>query len=144
MALTAGRKLEFVGSQQEISPKLAASDTYFLGALLCYDANGYAAVPTDIAASFPAGIVKGYYEGGGGGDDAFVVAASTFPRAVLERGRVWLPFSGAAQADVGEIFYMADDGTLTQTAGSKTVGLVALDFKTGVLLFDLTAPDRIA
>lgn len=142
-ALTAPRVLEFQGQQEEISPKLAASDTYYKGGLLCFDANGYAAAPTDAAALFPAGILTGFYEGGER-DDAFVVAAATYPRAVLKRGKVWLPFSGAAQADVGEIFYIADDGTLTQTAGSKTVGLVALDFKTGYLLFDLRYADRIA
>lgn len=141
-ALTASRTLEFVGEQDEISPKVAASDTYYKGALLCYDANGYAAVPTDAAALFPAGIVTGVFEGGNR-DDAYEVG-STAVRAVLKRGKVWLPFSGAAQTNVGEVFYIADDGTLTQTAGSKTVGLVALDFKTGYLLFDLRMADRIA
>lgn len=143
MALTAGRKLEFVGAQDEISPTFLASDTYYEGALLILDAAGYASVPTDTAALPIAGIVKGYYEGGGGGDDAFVMP-STAVRGVIMRGRVWLPFSGAAQSDVGEFFYAADDGTLTQTASSKTVAIVALDFKTGYLLFDLRYQDRIA
>lgn len=142
MALSAARKLEFHGEQDEISPVLAASDTYYEGALLCFDANGYAAVPTDAAALFPAGIVTGIYEGGI--RDTAYAMGSTAERGVLKRGKVWLPFSGAAQSDVGEIFYIADDGTLTQTAGSKTVGLVALDFKTGYLLFDLRYADRIA
>lgn len=142
MALSARVFREFVGEQDEISPKFAASDTYYKGAILCYDANGYAAVPTDAAALFPAGIVAGIYEGGIH-DDAYAMG-STAMRGVLKRGKVWLPFSGAAQTNVGEIFYIADDGTLTQTAGSKTVGLVALDFKTGYLLFDLRYADRIA
>lgn len=142
-ALTASRTLEFVGDQDEISPKVAASDTYYKGSLLCYDTSGYAAAPSDAAALFPAGIVTGAYEGGVR-DDAYVVGSGENPRARLKRGKVWLPFSGAAQSNVGEIFYIADDGTLTQTAGSKTVGLVALDFKTGYLLFDLRYADRIA
>lgn len=142
-ALTAARQLEFVGAQEEISPKVAASDVYYKGALLVFDADGYAAAPSDTAALFPAGIVTGIYDDGDR-SDAKSVGSSDHPRARLLRGKVWLPFSGAAQADVGEIFYIADDGTLTQTAGSKTVGLVALDFKTGYLLFDLRYADRIA
>ncbi len=140
--LTAPRTLEFVGAQDEISPKLAASDTYYKGMLLC-TISGYAADPTDTAALFIAGIVTGDFEGGVR-DDAYVVAAATYPRARLLRGKVWLPFSGAAQTDVGLVFYVADSGTLTKTAGSKTVGLVALDFKAGYLLFDLRQYDRIA
>jgi hypothetical protein len=141
MALSAARVLEFVGEQDEISPKVKASVAYYKGALLCYDADGLATVPTDAAALFPAGIVTGKYEGGTS-DDAYTPAADV--RAVLKRGKVWLAFSGAAQSDVGEIFYIADDGTLTQTAGIKTVGLVALDFKTGYLMFDIRYADRIA
>jgi hypothetical protein len=142
MALSARVNREFVGDQDEIFPLFAANDTYYRGAILCYDANGYAAVPTDAAALFPAGIVAGEYADGTR-DDAYAMGA-TAVRGKLYRGKVWLPFSGAAQSDVGEIFYIADDGTLTQTAGNKTVGLVALDFKTGYLLFDLRYADRIA
>jgi hypothetical protein len=136
MALTAAIEREFVGVQDIISPKLAASDTYYKGAILCFDTDGYAAVPTDAAGLYPAGIVTGVYEAGVK-DDAYVVASATYPRAELKRGKVWLPFSGAAQSDVGELFYVSDDGTLTQTAGSKSIAIVAIDFKTGYLLFDL-------
>jgi hypothetical protein len=134
MALTAAIDREFVGVQDIISPIVAASDIYYKGAILIYDANGYAAVPTDTASLYPAGIVTGVYEGGVK-DDAY--SAATAVRAELKRGKVWIPFSGAAQSDVGELFYISDDATLTQTAGSKSIAIVALDFKTGYLLFDL-------
>ena len=143
MALSAAIDREFVGVQDVISPKVTGNDTYYKGAILCYDADGYAGVPSDTAALFPAGIVTGEYEGGVK-DYAYAVASGAHPRAVLRRGLVWLPFATAAQSDVGELFYISDDGTLTQTAGSKTVALVALDFKTGSLLFDLRTADRIA
>jgi hypothetical protein len=140
--LTAARKLEYHGEQDEISPKFAASDTYYEGALLCFDASGFAAAPSDAADLFPAGIVVGVYENG---ERNYAYAmGSTALRGTLKRGKVWLPFSGAAQSDVGEHFYIADDQTLTQTAGSKTVSIVALDFKSGYLLFDLRFADRIA
>jgi hypothetical protein len=143
MALSAAVNREFVGEFEEIAPKVTGNDTYYKGAILCFDSDGYAGVPSDTAALFIAGIVSGQYEGGVR-DDTYAVASGSHPRAVLKRGKVWLPFSGAAQSDVGEIFYVSDDGTLTQTAGSKTVGLVALDFKTGYLLFDIRQYDRIA
>lgn len=140
--LSTPRILEWVGPVEEISPKVKASVTYYKGGLLTYDSDGYATKPTDAAAQFPAGIVEGDYQDGVR-DDAYAVG-STAVRAVLRRGKVWLPFSGAAITNVGEVFYIADDQTLTQTAGSKTVGLIALDFKTGYLLFDLRNYDRIA
>lgn len=143
MALSAAVFREFVGAPELIEPRVTGNDTYYKGAILCFDTDGYAGVPSDAAALFIAGIVTGEYEGGVM-NSAYAVASGSHPRAVLARGKVWLPFSGAAQSDVGEIFYVADDGTLTQTAGNKTVGLVALDFKTGYLLFDLRAQDRIA
>lgn len=139
--LTAPRELEFVGQQDEISPKVAASDTYYKGGIYVYT-SGYAAAPTDAANLEAAGVCSGIYEGGER-DDAKVVG-TTPVRCVFRRGKVWLPVSGAAITDVGVIHYIADDQTMTKTAGNKTVGYRALDFKTGYLLFDLRHPDRIA
>lgn len=142
-AMTASRILDFVGQQDEVSPRVAPNATYFKGGLLVFNAAGYAAAPSDAAALFPAGIVTTEWEDGDRVDEK-VVAAGESPRARLKRGKVWLPVSGATQDNVGKLFYIADDQTLTQTAGSKTVGLVALDFKPGHLFFDLRTFDRIA
>jgi len=133
-ALTDARYLEFVGHQDEISPRVASGASYYKGALLVYDANGLAAQPSDAAGLYPAGIITGQYEDGDRVDEK---AATTTVRARIFRGKVWLPFAGAAQTDVGKKFYIADDQTLTKTAGTKTVAIVALDFKPGYLLFDL-------
>jgi hypothetical protein len=144
-ALAAATLRKFHGQQDEISPKLAASDTYYQGAILTFNADGFAAVPTDAAAQFPAGIVSGIYEDGTR-DNAYAVGAGVNPRGILYRGKVWLPLGSAAQTDVGELAYIADDGTLTQTAGSKTVGLVILDVDAtnALVLVDLRTYDRIA
>ena len=139
--LTASRALEFVGEQEEYSPKVTASVTYYKGGILVFT-SGYAAKPTDAAALYPAGIVTGFYEGGDR-DDALAVG-TTSARAKLKRGKVWLPFTGAAQTDVGVLFYLADDQTLTKTAGNKTVAFVAEDFKTGYVLIDLRKPIKAA
>ena len=143
MALSAAITREFEGVYEVIEPKAAASDIYYKGAILCYDSNGYVAVPSDTAALAVAGIYSGKAEDGVN-DNAYSVAASTYPRLALIRGKTWMPYSSAAQARCGEIFYVSDDGTMTQTAGSKTVGYYALDFKTGYMLFDFRVPDRIA
>jgi hypothetical protein len=128
------RLVEFVGEQEEISPKVAASKTYYKGTVLVYT-SGYADKPTDAATLYAAGVVTGFFQDGIR-DDAYVVG-TTQVRATLKRGKVWLPFSGAAQTDVGLIFYLADDQTITKTAGSKTIGFPALDFKAGFVLLDL-------
>jgi hypothetical protein len=129
-ALSAPTTRKFEGHQEEISPRVAASDTYYKGAVLCYNSDGYAAVPSDTAALHPAGIVTGQYEGGESEDEK-VVGSGENPRAVLRRGKVWLPLGSAAQTDVGELVYIADDGTLTQTSGSKTVAAPVLDVDVG-------------
>jgi hypothetical protein len=139
-ALSAPTTRKFEGPTNQISPRVAASDTYYRGAILCFAASGLAAVPTDAAALFPAGIVTGEFEGGER-DYSKVVGSGETPRAVLDRGKVWLPLASAAQTDVGEYAYIADDGTLTQTAGTKTVVLVILDvdIDNGLVLVDLDA-----
>jgi hypothetical protein len=140
--LSASRNLEFVGEQEECSPKVTASVTYYKGGVLVLKpTTGYAAKPTDAANEEIAGIVTGVYEGGVR-DDALAVGTTQI-RAVLKKGKVWLPVSGCAQTDVGVIHYASEDQTWTKTAGTKTVGYRALDFKTGFLLFDLRKPDRI-
>lgn len=143
MALTAARFLEFEGQPEFIEPKCAGNDTFYRGAILVFDANGYANVPSDAANLSVAGVYTGKAEGGIS-DDAYAVASGSYPRLKLARGKTWVPVTGCAQSDVDEIWYVSDDGTMTQTAGSKTVGYRALDFKTGYLLFDFRVPDRIA
>lgn len=143
MALTGKRELEYVGDQDVLPLLLADSDTYYAGGLLIVDANGAAGVPSDTASLIIMGINTGKYDDGDS-VDAKVIGGSNTVKATFKRGKVWLPFSGAAQSDVGEYFYVSADDTLTQTAGSKTVALTALGFKTGHLLFDLRAYDRIA
>lgn len=143
MALTADRKLTFKGDQDAVDLLFADSDIYYAGGLYIVDADGKAAVPSDTADLIPIGIFTGVSDAGDR-TDALTIGASNTVKGEFKRGKVWLPFSGAAQSDVGEIFYISADDTLTQAAGSKTVGLRAIGFKTGHLLFDLRFYDRIA
>ena len=143
MALTAERKLEYRGQQDVLDLLFADSDIYYAGGLYIIDADGKAAVPSDTADLVPMGIFTGETDDGDR-VDAKTIAASNTLKGKFKRGKVWLAFSGAAQSDVGEIFYISADDTLTQTAGSKTVGLRAIGFKTGFVLVDLRFYDRIA
>ncbi len=143
MSLSAARVFTFVGKQQEMEPLLTVSVTYYKGGLLVLKpTTGYAAKPTDTANEEVAGILSGVYQDGVR-DDAYAVG-SVAVRAKLFKGKVWFPVSGAAITEVGKIYYASADDTMTSTAGSKTVGYRALDFKTGYLLFDFAQPDRIA
>lgn len=134
MALSAATKREFVGDREILSIATAGNDTYYEGALLHIDTDGYADVPSDTAAC----PVLGVYSGRQG--QSFAVASGSHDRIEVIRGKCWVAFSGAAQSDVGELFYLSDDNTLTQTAGSKTWGLLALDYKSGYVLVDFANP----
>lgn len=134
MALTAKVKREFKGMPEVLDLATAGNDTYYEGALLHMDADGYADVPSDTAALPPLGV----YSGRQGG--AFAVASGSHDTIEVLLGMVWVAFSGAAQSDVGELFFLSDDNTLTQTAGSKTWGLLCIGFKTGYVLVDFRSP----
>jgi hypothetical protein len=134
--LTSKRLLEWVGEVDEISPRCTNSTTFYKGGLLTFNSSGFADKPTDASSQYVAGIFAGQTEGGCR-DDAFVTLSGENPRIRLLRGMVWLPFSGATQSNVGEIFFIEDDQTITKTAGTRNVKLIAIDFKPGFLLFDI-------
>lgn len=143
MSLSAKRILEHEGPGEYIEPKCAGNDTYYHGAILAFDSNGYVAPPTDAAAIYGAGIYDGKAEDGVD-DYAYAVASGSHPRLRIRRGKTWIPFSGAVQSDCGELVYLADDETVTQTAGSKTIAYTVLDFKTGYVLIDFRNPIKVS
>lgn len=143
MALTKKTILEFENPTEKTSGLVNGNDTYYLNAMLVFDGStGYLTVPSDAAALEVAGVYDGNNDDGV--DNEYVVASGQHPRVGLKLGKVWIPFSGAAQTDVGDIMYVADDETLTKTAGSKTIGYRALDFKTGFIQIDLRKPIKLS
>ncbi|HUW34104.1 MAG TPA: hypothetical protein VM223_21055 [Planctomycetota bacterium] len=130
MALTAAVKRTIVGESQIVSIASNGDDTYYEGALLVIDANGYLNVPAGAATDIPAGAYTGRQ------GQALAVASGSHDELEMERGLVWVPFSGAAQGDVGELFYPSDDSTMTQTAGSMKYAVMCVGFKTGYVLLD--------
>jgi len=139
MALTAATTREFEGEIELHEAACAGNDIFYRGALLMYDSNGYAAVPSDSADLYFAGMYTGK-AADGVSDYAYSVAASTYPKLQLAIGKIWVAFSGAAQSDVGELFYVSDDNTLTQTAGSKNIAYLCVGYKSGYVLIDFRHP----
>lgn len=142
MALTARVIKEFVGEQDEISILLADSDTYYAGGIVC-NSSGKGAFIAAVAENQAAlGILTGEYDDGDR-VEAKVIGASNTIKAKIKRGKVWLPHSGAAQTDVGGLFTPDSDNSMADVPATVTkryIGYMALDYKSGYLLFDLRNP----
>jgi hypothetical protein len=89
------------------------------------------------------GILTGEYSDGDR-MDAKVIGSSNTVKAVVKRGKVWLPHSSAAQSDVGALFVPDSDNSMADvptTATKRYYAYVALDFDSSKgLLFDLRNP----
>ena len=144
MALTARVAREFEGNQDEISGVFADSDTYYAGAILAYS-GGKLAVAATAESQAIAGIFTGICDDGDR-VDAKVISTSNTVKGVVKRGKVWLPHTGAAITDVGKLFVNSSDDAMVDapaTATNQYFAYMALEFKTGYLLFDLRCPIAI-
>ena len=130
MALSADRIYEVQGNTEQLEVLLTQNDIYYKGAIIeLTAAGGLAVVATDAAGQgSTAGIMTEHIE---------VASGVTTKKGVIEIGKVWIPFSGAAQSDVGDYVYASDDGTIAKTAVNADPIGVAVGFKTGYLLVDL-------
>jgi hypothetical protein len=133
MAITTQREINTVGLVDRLAGVPKASEVLVKGSLVVIDA-GYFAKPTDAANKYPVGIYEGVECEPG--NDSYTAPSSGMPTVTVARGKIWVPFTGAAQADVGLLFYLADNGTVTKTAGSKTWSVPAVGFKAGYVLLD--------
>jgi len=138
MALSAGTTYETVGPMVRVSGAAKASDTYYKGAMLSFDADGYLAVPSDAANVVPAGVYTGH--GIDPGDEGLEVGAGENPTIEVERGLVWIAHTGAAQTDVGATFFLTDDDTLADSASSANWEVLCVGYKSGYLLIDFAHP----
>lgn len=141
MALTGKVTRTYVGEQDEISGVFTDSDSYFAGGILSFVSGKLKNAATAESQAI-AGIFTGTCDDGDRVDEK-VIAASNTVRGVVKRGKVWLPNTGAAITDVGGFFVASNDDAMVDapaTATNEYVAYVALDFKTGYLLFDLRAP----
>ena len=141
MALSAAVTRTYVGTQDEISGVFADSDTYYAGAILAFS-SGKLTVAATAATQAIAGIFTGKCDDGDS-VDAKEISTSNTVKGVVKRGKVWLPHASAAQADVGGFFVNSSDDAMVDapaTAAAEYVAYIALDYKSGYLLFDLRSP----
>lgn len=136
MAITARRVYEYLaGTEFRLRGLAAASTTFYRGQLLCINsATGALTTPSDAANLRPVGFYTGH--GIDPGDDSLVTGSSGMPEIEALTGLLWIPFASAAQTDVGDWFYFADNGTVTKTAGSKTWAVQCLGYRAGYVLLD--------
>lgn len=143
MALTAKVEREFVGAQDEISVHLKDSDIYYAGGILVETAGEGSFIASADENQMIFGILTGVYSDGDR-VDAKTIGASNTVKAVVKRGKVWLPHASAAQTDVGALFVPDSDNSMADvptTANKRYVGYYALDYDTNKgLLFDLRNP----
>jgi hypothetical protein len=126
MALTADRNYETVGPTVILEIEAGAADTLYRGAIVNIGTDGYIKVAADVASEVPAGVVVKQHVSDG----------TAHAKVAVERGKVWLPHTGAAQADVGALFYATADDTLADSASNVTAAGLCLGWKTGYLLID--------
>ena len=107
MAFAKDTPYEVQGVSELLRVLLTPSVTYYKGCILQLTAAGGLAIKAgDVAAQ---GGTSGVLTEG-------VVVGSTSVYASIERGRVWIPFASAAQANVGDYVYATDDGTISMSA----------------------------
>lgn len=140
--LTAPTVIEFEGQPEKLFVPFVGNLTAYRGMMLVLNA-GYGEKPSDTAVRYAAGIYSGKAQDGIV-DYAYAVANGAHPMLELFRGLCWIPVSGSAQTDVGVYHYLADSGTLTKTAGSKTIGYVALGYRNGKILIDMRHGIKVA
>jgi hypothetical protein len=117
------------------------TDIYYPGAILVW-ASGKLAVAATAQNQVIAGIFTGE-SSDGDRSDAKTIGSSNTIRGVVHRGKAWLPVSGCAQTDVGGLYVNSSDDAMVAvptTATTRYFAYLALDFKTGYLLFDLREP----
>ena len=144
MALTGRVTREYKGQQDVISGVFTDSDSYFAGGILSFVSGKLTNAATAVSQAI-AGIFTGECDDGDRVDEKVIGASNTI-RGVVKRGKVWLPNSGAAITDVGGFFVASADDAMVDapaTATEEYVAYVALEFKTGYLLFDLRSPVHI-
>lgn len=139
MALTAKVTRTYKGQQDVIDILLTDSDIYYAGGIMAA-VSGKAAVAATAEIQQILGILTGEYDDGDR-VDAKVIGSSNTIKAVLKRGKVWLPHTSPAQTDIGKIFVNSSDDAMVDapaTANTTYYGYECIGYDSSMgLLFDL-------
>ncbi|MBN2531890.1 MAG: hypothetical protein JXB88_03305 [Spirochaetales bacterium] len=137
-ALTESRELEYKGDIQRLDIETAGDATYYKGGMLVIS-GGYLDKPADVADQVPVGVCSGVQ------GKAKVVASGDHDKLTVDRGLIWIPHSGADQADVGTLKYLGDDGDVVDAPGTnRNWAVPCLGWNQGSLLLDFANPVKTA
>ncbi len=127
MALTADREYETIPGQTILYEiEAGAADELYKGAMVNIGTDGYIKVAADVASEVPIGVVKKKHTADGAAHE----------KIAIEGGMIWLPHSGAAQTDVGALFFATADDTLADSATNVKAFGLCVGWKAGYLLID--------
>jgi len=126
MALTADLNYETVNPTEVLAIEAGGADTLYKGAIVNIGTDGYIKVAADVASEVPIGVMKKQH----------IADGSAHAKVEVETGRIWLAHTGAAQTDVGALFYASADDTLADSAVNNGPLGLCVGFKTGYLLID--------
>lgn len=126
MALTADVEYETRGRTEILKVIAGAADTLFKGAIVNVGTDGFLKVAADVADEWPLGVMK----------EQVVAAGANAEVCEVERGVVKLAHTGAAQTDVGALFYATADDTLADSATNVRPCGLCVDWETGFLWID--------
>ena len=125
-ALTADVEYEVVPPIETNEIEAGAADTLYKGALVNVGTDGKLKVAADVASEWFAGIMKKQHIADGTSNEKVAVLS----------GRIWIAHTGAAQTDVGALFYATADDTLADSATNVGPAGVCVGWKSGYLLID--------
>lgn len=130
MALSADRPYETSGELDAIRLKSTTGVTYYKGSIVNVTAAGGLAIKaSDTAAQGQLTGVVVQQKVSVSGDDLIEI----------ERGKIWIPFASAAQADVGDLCYATADDTIAKSAANADPCGQIVDVRVGVsALVDFT------
>lgn len=126
MALTADYEYKTNGVTKITAIEAGAADTLYKGAIVNIGTDGYIKVAADVADEIPIGVMTKQH----------VADGSAHEKVEVESGRIWLPHTGAAQTDVGQLFYATADDTLADSATNVGPLGLCVGWDTGLLLID--------
>ena len=127
MALTADREYETIAGQTvEYAIEAGAADELYKGALVNIGTDGMIKVAADVASEVPIGVMKKHHTSNG----------TSHEKVEIEGGQLWIYHSGAAQTDVGQLFFATADDTLADSATNVKAFGICVGWKTDYLLID--------
>ena len=129
MALSANNEYETMGNTEILHMKVIDAETLYKGAIVNIGTDGYVEMAADVANEVPLGVVKEQVDNSGGG-------GTTVLDVEVETGIIKLAHSGAAQTDVGALFYATADDTLEDSANNVGPLGLCVGWETGYLWID--------